>query len=192
MLILASRSPRRAQLLRQINLPFEKIQVDIDESPLAGELPEPYALRLAEQKALQGWSQSAHLCNRSLVLGADTVVVANNQILGKPVDQQDSMRMLTLLSANEHKVLTAIAVTNGDTLQSKLVCTAVKFCTLSAAQMTWYWHTGEPKDKAGSYAIQGLGGQFVTQITGSYSAVVGLPLYETHQLLSQMGLKHEC
>lgn len=192
MLILASQSPRRAHLLRQINLPFEQIPVEIDESPLSGELPQPYVLRLAEQKAAQGWKQNGQHHKHTLVLGADTVVVADNHILGKPVDQQDSARMLRLLSGNEHQVLTAIAVTNGHTMQSILVPTVVKFCVLSQAQMDWYWQTGEPTDKAGSYAIQGLGGQFVTHIRGSYSAVVGLPLYETHQLLSKMGLTHEC
>lgn len=192
MLILASQSPRRAQLLSQIGLSFEKIHIDIDETPLSGESPEIYVLRLAQQKSREGWAKSAHLNKRSLVLGADTVVVANGSILGKPVDQQDSGRMLALLSDGEHTVLTAIAITDGTALQSKLVTTVVRFCPLSAQQMDWYWHTGEPRDKAGSYAIQGLGGQFVTQINGSYSAVVGLPLYETHQLLSQMGLKHEC
>jgi septum formation protein len=100
--------------------------------------------------------------------------------------------MLGLLSANEHTVLTAIAVTDGVTVASKLVTTTVGFCPLSSQKMDWYWHTGEPRDKAGSYAIQGLGGQFVTRINGSYSAVVGLPLFETHQLLMQMGLKNEC
>lgn len=192
MLILASQSPRRAQLLGQIGLSFEKIHIDIDETPLPGESPDTYVLRLAQQKSLEGWSHSTHIGARTLVLGADTVVVAQGAILGKPVDQQDSRRMLGLLSANEHTVLTAVAVTDGVTLESKLVTTTVGFCPLSIQQMDWYWHTGEPRDKAGSYAIQGLGGQFVTQISGSYSAVVGLPLFETHQLLLQMGLKNEC
>ncbi|MFT6896110.1 MAG: septum formation protein [Paraglaciecola sp.] len=192
MLILASQSPRRAQLLEQIGLSFEKIHIDIDETPLPGESPDTYALRLAEQKSLEGWRHSAHIDARSLVLGADTVVVVQGDILGKPVDQQDSRRMLGLLSASEHTVLTAIAVTDGVTLTSKLVTTTVGFCPLSNQQMDWYWHTGEPRDKAGSYAIQGLGGQFITRVDGSYSAVVGLPLFETHQLLLQMGLKNEC
>ncbi|MFQ3235727.1 MAG: septum formation protein [Paraglaciecola sp.] len=192
MLILASQSPRRAQLLEQIGLSFKKIHINIDETPLPGESPETYALRLAQQKSLAGWRHSEHIDAPSLVLGADTVVVAQGSILGKPLDQQDSKRMLGLLSGNEHTVLTAIAVTDGVTLTSKLVTTTVAFCPLSNDKMDWYWHTGEPVDKAGSYAIQGLGGQFVTQINGSYSAVVGLPLFETHQLLMQMGLKNEC
>jgi septum formation protein len=192
MLILASQSPRRAQLLEQIGLSFEKVHLAIDETPLAGESPDTYALRMAEQKSLEGWRHSAHIETRSLVLGADTAVVARGSILGKPEDQQDSRRMLGLLSANEHTVLTAIAVTDGVTVASKLVTTTVGFCPLSSQKMDWYWHTGEPRDKAGSYAIQGLGGQFVTRINGSYSAVVGLPLFETHQLLMQMGLKNEC
>ncbi|MFQ3197824.1 MAG: septum formation protein [Paraglaciecola sp.] len=192
MLILASQSPRRAQLLEQIGLSFEKIHINIDETPLPGESPDTYVLRLAEQKSLEGWRHSAHIDSRSLVLGADTAVVVQGTILGKPLDQKDSRRMLGLLSGNEHTVLTAIAVTDGVALQSKLVSTTVSFCSLSNQQMDWYWHTGEPRDKAGSYAIQGLGGQFVTRIVGSYSAVVGLPLFETHQLLLQMGLKNEC
>jgi septum formation protein len=189
MLILASQSPRRVELLRQIGVSFKQVNVQIDETHQKDESAEQYVLRLAKEKSYAGWLVAE---KKYPALGADTIVVTDtDKILGKPANKNDSAQMLKLLSAKQHKVLTAIAITFGDPhkpqQKSLIVTTAVFFAELSSAQMEWYWQTGEPLDKAGSYAIQGLGGQFVKQISGSYSAVVGLPLYETQQLLNQVG-----
>lgn len=192
MLILASQSPRRAELLSQIGVPFTALSADIDESILPNETPENYVQRLAQQKAQAGWRASADTAKRRLVLGADTVVVINEQVMGKPKDFDDASAMLNLLSGQQHQVLTAVTVTSGQRFETILVKTDVTFCAFSPSQIEAYWQTGEPKDKAGSYAIQGIGGKFVTHIKGSYSAVVGLPLYETNQLLSRMSQAHEC
>jgi len=194
MLILASQSPRRAELLKQIGISFVQMNVDVDESVLNNEVPEVYVRRLAQQKSLAGWSNSAR---QWPVLGADTAVVVQGQILGKPLDEADASRMLNLLSGNTHCVLTAVAITypcdSGHREKSLLVESSVSFGPLCQEQIAAYWQSGEPQDKAGSYAIQGLGGQFVQHINGSYSAVVGLPLYETRQLLNDIGfLNYEC
>ena len=192
MLILASQSPRRAELLSQIGVPFTTLSADIDETILPGETPEIYVQRLAEQKAQAGWQASADIAENRLALGADTVVVIHEQALGKPKNFDDAMRMLQRLSGQKHQVFTAVTITSGEHCESILVKTDVTFCDLTPSQIEEYWQTGEPQDKAGSYAIQGIGGKFVTHIKGSYSAVVGLPLYETNQLLSRMRLAHEC
>jgi len=194
MLILASQSPRRAELLKQIGISFVQMNVDVDESVLNSEVPQVYVSRLAQQKSLAGWNNSARQCP---VLGADTAVVVQGQILGKPLDEADASKMLNLLSGNTHCVLTAVAITfpcdSGHRQKSLLVESRVSFGTLCQEQIAAYWQSGEPQDKAGSYAIQGLGGQFVQHINGSYSAVVGLPLYETRQLLNDIGfLNYEC
>lgn len=185
MLVLASQSPRRAELLTQLQVRFTTCVANIDESVLSGETAHAYVLRLAEQKAKAGLAMSD---NDATVLGSDTVVVVDNQILGKPIDQADSQRMLKLLSDRTHQVCTAVAVVNRERVESCLVATDVTFKPLSDVEIDAYWHSGEPADKAGSYGIQGLAGRFVTRIEGSYSAVVGLPLYETSELLSEMGL----
>lgn len=185
MLILASQSPRRAELLKQLQVSFTPCMVDIDESIFADEQPESYVQRLAEQKARAGQQISP---KGAVVLGSDTIVVVDQQVLGKPFDQQDSSRMLRLLSNRVHQVYTAVAVVNEHRIVSCLVKTQVEFKALSDAEITGYWNTGEPADKAGSYGIQGLGGRFVKRIEGSYSAVVGLPLFETSELLSEMGI----
>ena len=192
MLILASQSPRRAELLSQIGVPFTILSADIDETLLPTETPSIYVQRLAEQKAQAGWQASAHLADKRLALGADTVVVIHGQVLGKPKDFSDAKHMLNLLSGQQHEVLTAVSVCSGTRHDSVLVRTQVTFCTLNDTLIHHYWESGEPEDKAGSYAIQGIGGKFVTHINGSYSAVVGLPLYETNQLLSRMSETHEC
>lgn len=188
MLILASQSPRRAELLKQIGIPFSQINVDVNETVLNGEVAEDYVRRLAEQKSLVGWNNSA---KQWPVLGADTAVVVDGQILGKPLNAADASSMLNLLSGNEHSVLTAVALTypgaSGRRQKSLLVESFVTFGLLTQAKIDAYWQSGEPRDKAGSYAIQGLGGQFVKHLSGSYSAVVGLPLYETRQLLNDIG-----
>ncbi|MFT4939924.1 MAG: septum formation protein [Paraglaciecola sp.] len=189
MLILASQSPRRAELLRQIDVPFKQVNIQVDESHQKNESAEQYVLRLAKEKSRAGWLSAE---KKYPTLGADTIVVTDtDKILGKPANKEESAQMLRLLSAKQHKVLTAIAVTFGDAHEPKqeslIVTTIVCFAELSSTQIEWYWQTGEPQDKAGSYAIQGLGGQFVKNIKGSYSAVVGLPLYETQQLLNRVG-----
>lgn len=184
-IILASQSPRRAELLRQMQVDFAVLAVDIDESYYPEETPLVYVQRLALQKAQTAWQSSAQ---DKPVLGADTVVVSKGQVLGKPKDLADCRRMLKLLSGESHEVLTAVALVTGEQQLQALVKTQVSFKVLSQAEIDWYWHTGEPVDKAGAYAIQGIGGQFVLHIKGSYSAVVGLPLYETRQLLSELGM----
>lgn len=184
-IILASQSPRRAELLRQMQVDFDMLPVDIDESCYPNETPVAYVERLAMHKAQTAWQRSAQ---NKAVLGADTVVVGQGQILGKPKDLQDCRRMLGLLSGGSHEVLTAVALVSAEQQLQTLARSQVSFKTLSQDEIDWYWFTGEPADKAGAYAIQGIGGQFVLHIKGSYSAVVGLPLYETRQLLSALGM----
>lgn len=189
MLLLASQSPRRKALLTELGTPFITLNVDIDETHRHDEGSEDYVLRLAREKAKAGLSRQKD-CIWSL--GADTIVVAqsNNQahILGKPKDYDDARRMWKLLSHQPHKVLTAVAIASETSIIDCLVDTQVWFCDLSEDRMLWYWNTGEPHDKAGGYGIQGLAGQFVKQIKGSFSAVVGLPLYETRELMKQAGI----
>lgn len=185
MLILASASPRRAELLTQLQVPFKQISVDLDESVKSGEEPRDYVVRLARAKAEAGWRQAGHV---DPVLGSDTAVVCQNKILGKPQDQADFKRMFALLSGAHHQVMTAVALRSDRGLQHRLVLTDVSFKVISPQEMDWYWQTGEPADKAGGYGIQGLAGRFVTRIQGSYSAVVGLPLYETAELLKEQDL----
>jgi septum formation protein len=189
MLLLASQSPRRAELLRQIGIPFSQYPVDIDETPLAHETPIKYVRRMAQEKSTLGYKRAGA---KKLVLGLDTIVVAQDNILGKPKDKADAIRMLSMLSDNTHQVLTAVTITNAAQQKTIVVETKVCFGPLSTEQMAWYWKTGEPQDKAGSYGIQGLGGQFVKHINGSYSAVVGLPLYQTRMLLTEFGIINEC
>jgi septum formation protein len=142
-------------------------------------------LRLAIEKAKFVAQQQAENC---IVLGSDTSVIINQDILGKPANIEQCCQQLMLLSNNTHQVLTAIAAVHNQQIVSALVTTDVSFKSLTLNEIKRYWHTGEPQDKAGAYGIQGIGGQFVTQINGSYSAVVGLPLYETAKLLAELGL----
>lgn len=189
MLLLASQSPRRAELLKQIGVAFSQYPVNIDETVQAHETPDKYVRRMAQEKSRLGYTRAGA---KKLVLGLDTIVVANDIILGKPKDKTDAIRMLSMLSDNTHRVYTAVAITSATQQKTIVVETQVCFGTLSSQQMEWYWQTGEPQDKAGSYGIQGLGGQFVKHITGSYSAVVGLPLYQTRMLLTEFGIINEC
>lgn len=185
--ILASKSPRRKELLAQLGFEFLAVSADIDESIQAGETPLHYVERLAIEKA-QAITKLPEYQQAS-VLGSDTAVVINNEILGKPSNQQASAEMLAKLSNNQHQVYTSIAVVTGQQVLSKVVVTDVEFKALTNEEINAYWQTGEPQDKAGSYGIQGLGGQFVKKIDGSYSSVVGLPLVETAELLTQCGIK---
>ncbi|WP_372964305.1 nucleoside triphosphate pyrophosphatase [Marinobacter sp.] len=182
-LILASASPRRAELLKQVGLHFHVQPADIDETPFPGESPEQYVERLAREKALLIARQHPD----SLVLGSDTSVIQNGDILGKPESKEQAAAMLQALSGNTHQVLTAIALAKGGQCRSRVVVTDVTFRELSPDEIQAYVATGEPMDKAGSYGIQGLAGIFVSSLKGSYSAVVGLPLQETAALLAEAG-----
>ncbi|MEZ5552594.1 MAG: nucleoside triphosphate pyrophosphatase [Pseudomonadales bacterium] len=181
-IILASASPRRAQLLAQIRIPFEAVASAVDESIHSGELPEDYVCRMARSKAAAGSRVGR------ITLAADTIVVTDNRILGKPAGREEAIEMLLTLAGREHRVHTAVAVCNGDRLLVDLVSTRVRFRDISAEEAQRYWESGEPVDKAGGYGIQGIGGIFAASIEGSYSAVVGLPLTETERLLAQMGV----
>jgi septum formation protein len=184
---LASASPRRQELLTQISLPFALLPQQIDEANHANEAPQDYVLRMAREKA-QAALQDPE-CTLSIpVLSADTTVVCHDKILGKPADLDEALGMLKLLSGRKHQVMTAIAIATRQKIQLKLATTDVHFRTLTPAEMTAYWHTGECHDKAGAYAIQGKGAMFISRIEGSYSNVVGLPLFETMQLLAASGI----
>jgi septum formation protein len=186
-LLLASASPRRQELLRQIGVNFEIVRHGIDESRLAEESPPDYALRMAAEKALDVLSRVPADRNPA-VLGADTIVVCAGEILGKPCKQQDAQRILSLLSDRVHTVYSAVAVCDRHRKETTLVESSVEFRALSAEEITAYWETGEPADKAGAYAIQGLGAVFVKHLQGSHSAVMGLPLYETASLLRKFAI----
>jgi septum formation protein len=167
-LILASKSPRRAELLSAAGIEFEIRAADIDETPRPGESPRDYVLRIAEEKA--------RAIDGELVLAADTTVVLGGEIMGKPADAADAARMLRALSGRHHEVLTAIALKRSDQLETDLASTAVWFAPLSEEEIAGYVASGEPMDKAGAYGIQGLASKFVDRIEGSYSNVVGLPV----------------
>jgi septum formation protein len=184
-LILASQSPRRKELLAQLGYQFDCLPAGIDETVLPDESPYDYVKRIAFNKAQ---FIAGTLDNNCIVLGSDTSVIFENNILAKPIDLADSMVMLGLLSGKTHQVLTAISVVDAEKSTTQIIETQVTFKTLTEQEIIAYWHTGEPQDKAGSYGIQGIGGQFVSHIAGSYSAVVGLPLYQTAQLLAQFGM----
>jgi len=189
-LFLASGSPRRRELLTQIGVPFQVVSASIDETPLPDECPAAYVERLARAKARAG---REHLLEASVsapfcVLGADTAVVLDDQILGKPVDEADALSMLMALSGREHEVLTAIAILAAERCETRVVRSRVSFRTISQQEAGQYWASGEPQDKAGGYAIQGLAAVFVAGLNGSYSGVVGLPVCETAELLGQFGI----
>lgn len=179
---LASASPRRKQLLSTIGIEFEQFATDIDESVRLGEQPAQFVRRLAEEKAKAGVA----IASKALpVLGSDTIVVLNDHILGKPKDLDDAKKMLEGLSGNTHQVMTAIAFADQHKVLSEVITTEVSFKTLSQQEISDYCATNEPFDKAGSYGIQGYAGRFVTNLNGSYFAVMGLPLFETEQLLKE-------
>lgn len=185
-IILASASPRRRELLTQIGICYTLHPVDMDETPLANEMPLPYVQRLAAEKSRLAQQQ----CTQQLpVLAADTSVIINARILGKPESEAACVEMLQQLSGQTHQVLTALSLRWGQQHWQTVSQTAVSFRPIAEEEMRRYWATGEPCDKAGGYAIQGLGSVFVTQISGSFSGVVGLPLFETASLLEQIGIK---
>jgi septum formation protein len=184
--VLASASPRRSELLHQIGVSHRIVPADIDESRAAGEAVEDCVQRLARSKALQ---VQQRLAPRALpVLGADTLVVVDDVLLGKPRDRDDAIAMLQRLSGRSHQVLSAVALAAHNGLRHELSRSVVRFRSLSAQECAVYWDSGEPQGKAGAYAIQGLGAIFVEYLSGSYSGVVGLPLYETAQLLRDAGI----
>lgn len=180
--LLASASPRRAELLAQIGVQFKTGAVDIDESRVPGETPRDMVGRLARNKAqaaIQGYGAQLP------ALGADTIVVCRGQIYGKPEDRAHGLTMLSALSGTTHSVYSAVCVDDGSRSRCLLSETRVTFAELTENDQTAYWETGEPCDKAGAYAIQGRAGIFVKKLEGSYSGVVGLPLFETAQLLDE-------
>ncbi|RMG28344.1 MAG: septum formation inhibitor Maf [Gammaproteobacteria bacterium] len=185
--VLASASPRRRELLHQIGVPFRQDVVAIDESPRPGEAPRAHVLRLARAKAEA--VVAAGRAGGLPVLGADTVVVIDGEILGKPSDADQARAMLRRLSGRAHEVLTAVAVSDGRRRAEAVSVSRVYFRDLTEAEITAYWATGEPADKAGAYAIQGRGAVFVRRLEGSHSGVVGLPLYETARLLEAFGIR---
>lgn len=182
MLILASASPRRAELLTSAGFEFIVRPVDIDERPLPGESPNDYVLRLAREKA----AAAAGPDPRDVVLAADTTVVVDDLILAKPQDDSDAKRMLRLLAGRDHDVLTGVAIRLGAREVTGVASTRVRFASLSNAEIDWYVASGEPRDKAGAYAVQGLASRYVDRIEGSYSNVVGLPVALVYQMLSRM------
>ena len=192
---LASRSPRRRELLAQIGVRFHLLLFrsrpgeapDVDERPLDGEAPDKYVERLARAKAEAGWRR---MMQRNLppapVLAADTTVALEGTIFGKPVDREEAAKMLGRFSGRTHEVLTAVALKHDDWMESALSRSEVRFKTLGAREIEQYAASGEADDKAGAYAIQGRAARFVVELRGSYSGVMGLPLYETGQLLDRL------
>ena len=186
---LASASPRRQALLSQIGVPFHILSVSIDESIAAGESPAAYVSRLAEAKAGAGRRHPQVVASPGRpVLAADTTVVIDGEILGKPIDAGDAERMLKRLSGRTHEVLTAVALATANGLRSCISRSEVTFRSIGMKEARDYWNTGEPRDKAGGYAIQGRGAVFVADLRGSYSGVMGLPLYETAEFLQAAGV----
>lgn len=187
-LYLASASPRRAQLLAQLGLRFSVLSVQVDEAPRARESAQAYVERLALAKA-QAVRERLHGGARRPVLGADTAIRLDDDILGKPSNRDDAIAMLQRLSGRSHQVYSAVAMVGEEQQQAvRTQISEVAFRSLSRGECEAYWATGEPRDKAGSYAIQGLGAIFIEQLRGSYSGVMGLPLYETASLLQHFGI----
>src|SRR5215203_6628744 len=181
-LVLASASPRRAELLTTAGFTFEVRPADVDETPRPGEEPASYALRVARDKAA---AAADRISGDACILAADTVVVIGGDILGKPSSAAHAREMLALLSGTVHDVFTAVVVRRGEAEESEVVGTRVRFVRLSAAEIEWYVKSGEPDGKAGAYAIQGLGSRFVDWIEGSWSNVVGLPVAAVYRMLGR-------
>lgn len=180
-LILASASPRRAELLRAAGFDFTIRSADVDESVHVGELPRDYVIRLAIDKARAVAREPGEV-----VLGADTTVVVDDDILGKPVDDTDATRMLRRLAGRSHQVLTGVCVLFGDGVDARVATTDVEFLKMDEEEIAWYVATGEPMDKAGGYAIQGRCSRFISRVNGSYTNVVGLPLAVVYDMLKRI------
>ena len=184
-IILASASPRRAELLRAAGVEFEVMPAHVDETARTGESPHAYVRRVAEAKAS---AVAAREGKSSPILAADTTVVVSGRMLGKPEDDADAKRMLRLLSGRAHEVITGVALACGSSLTTGVESTEVEFAALSDDEIDWYVLTGEPRDKAGAYAIQGYASRFITRIAGSYSNVVGLPIALVYDMLKAAGV----
>jgi septum formation protein len=182
---LASGSPRRRQLLSQIGVSFQILRIEVDEAAVDGETPHSYVERLARAKASAGALQAPQ---PAPVLGADTAVVIDGTILGKPADEADAQRMLRLLSGRTHQVLTAVALADGGAVSARVSASEVTFRAIAHDEAREYWRSSEPRDKAGGYAIQGYGAVFIAELRGSYSGVMGLPLFETAEMLQAAGV----
>jgi septum formation protein len=190
-ILLASASPRRSELLRQVGITHTVRPVHIDESVRDGEAPSAYVLRLAAAKAAALW-QRLEPAECRPVLAADTTVALEGEIFGKPGSLAEARTMLGRLSGRSHEVHTAVAVRHAGGAAARLSSSSVTFRELTPAEIDWYWHTGEPADKAGGYAVQGRAAAFISHIAGSYSGIMGLPLYETWELLAPvLGLTAE-
>lgn len=185
-LFLASASPRRATLLEQLGLKFETLVCDIDETVLNGEKPMSYAKRMALWKAMSALKKVD--VENCLIISADTSVVLNDRVLIKPIDFENFSETMQALSSKTHQVYTSVFITNGKQRESVVSVSDVSFRKISPNEIKAYWNSGEPLDKAGGYAIQGLGAIFVSQIAGSYSGVMGLPLFETSIMLKKFGI----
>ena len=183
MLYLASQSPRRRELLEQIGVSYKVVGVNVDETWHHAEPPEDFVRRIAKAKASAG----KDLYPEQPVLGADTAVVLENKPFGKPRDRQDGLEMLLALSGRDHRVLSGVCLIH-ENLYYRLSESHVRFRRISRDEAAAYWDTGEPADKAGAYAIQGLAALFIRHISGSYSGIMGLPLYETGEILAEAGL----
>ncbi len=197
---LASRSPRRRELLAQVGVKFHLLlfrdlpnaDPEINEDPLPGETPYDYVVRVCCAKAEGGWKRmQQRTLPRSPVLSADTTVALDGRILAKPADRREAAEMLAALSGRQHEVLTAVALKYDERVELAVSRTEVEFRALSGDEIRHYVATGEADDKAGGYAIQGRAGQFIVEIRGSYSGVMGLPLYETAQLIVRMGMPQD-
>ncbi len=192
-IFLASGSPRRRELLRQIGVSFRVLGADLDETVGPGEPPSAYVSRLAQAKAGLGWERSGDSSGVP-VLAADTAVVLDGSILGKPTGSNDAVAMLLQLSGRTHEVLTAVALRTTAGAQLRVSRSTVRFRVIGPDEARAYWETGEPADKAGAYAIQGYAAIFISDLQGSYSGVMGLPLFETAALLKAAGVtcwRHE-
>lgn len=183
---LASTSPRRRELLEQVGIGYTLIRAEVDETPLPAEPPAAYVERLARAKAEAGLRAAG---GEGLVLGADTTVVADGLILGKPRDRAEGLALLERLSGREHAVLSAVALATAGRTEARVQVSRVHFRATTAAEREAYWATGEPADKAGGYAVQGRAAVFIERLDGSYSGVMGLPLYETCELLRAFGVE---
>ncbi len=187
MIYLASHSPRRRELLEQIGVAYRLLDIEVDEGVREGESPSDYVLRVSQDKAVAGL-EACRGAESLPVLAADTCVVVAGRMLGKPGDREEGLWMLGQLSGATHQVYTAVALDDGR-LTTRLNVSEVSLRPLSEAEMAAYWASGEPADKAGGYAIQGLAAQFIRELRGSYSGVMGLPLYETAELLKGAGIE---
>ncbi len=180
-LILASASPRRAELLRAAGFDFDTVAVDIDETPREGEAPATYVRRLAAEKSAAASREGSD----AVILGADTAVVVDGDILGKPRDDREAALMLRRLSGRRHDVLTGVSLRKGAYEIGRVETTAVHFAPLGDREIAWYVESGEGRDKAGAYAVQGLASRFIRRIEGSYANVVGLPVTAVHELMGE-------